>query len=611
MPKKWDFAGWATKNDLLCSDGRVIRKNAFKVNDKQKVPLVWNHAHNSPMYVLGHAILENREEGVYAYCYFNDTENGQAAKKQVVHGDVNALSIWANNLQQNGHEVIHGIIREVSLVLAGANPGAFIESVLAHGEPMEDFDSEGIFYTNSGLELAHADKEEDKKEDPKDDKESDDSSKKEEDDDKSKGKKSVKEVYDTFTEDQKKVVGVIVAEVAKGGGKKSDDSKSDEDDKKEEKEMKHNVFDRERRVNVLSHSDVEAIFEEGKRLGSLKLAVSEAMKEGGILAHAINTEGMETPKGNQDYGFNDPSMLFPDYKSLNTPPDWISREMGWVQKVMAGVHHTPFSRIKSQYANITEDEARARGYIKGKQKKTEVFTVLKRVTEPTTVYKFQKMDRDDIVDITDFDVVAWIKAEMRVMLDEEIARAILIGDGRDGSDESKIPEDHIRPIATDVPLFNTKVPVNVAADASSDVVASETIDAVIRARKHYKGSGNPTFFTTEDVLTEMLLLKDAVGHRLYKTEAELATALRVKEIVTVEPMEGYKVEDDTKTERDLIGIIVNLADYNVGADKGGEVNLFDDFDLNFNKYEYLIETRISGALIKPFSALTIYKKPAA
>lgn len=587
----WDFAGWATKNDLRCSDGRIIRRNAFKVNDGQKVPLVWNHKHNSPKDVLGHAVLENRDEGVYAYCSFNDTENGQAAKKQVVHGDVNALSIWANNLQQNGHEVVHGVIREVSLVLAGANPGAFIESVLAHGEPMEDYDSEGIFYVDSKITLAHADE---KKEDDKMPEEK----KKESNPD---GGETVKEVFDTLTDKQKKVVSFIV-------GQAIQDSKSKESNKKEDEEMKHNVFDRDERSNVLSHSDVEALFEEARRVGSLKQVVNDAMEEGGILAHAIDTTGMETHSGNQTYGFNDPDMLFPDFRSLNNPPDWISREMGWVQKVMSGVHRTPFSRIKSQYANITEDDARARGYIKGKQKKTEVFSILKRTTSATTIYKLQKMDRDDIIDITDFDVVAWIKAEMRVMLDEEIARAILIGDGRQPDSEDHIPEDHVRPIVSDVPLFNVKVPVEVASDATRDVVASETVDAVIRARKYYKGSGNPTFFTTEDVVTDMLLMKDAIGHRLYKTEAELATALRVSNIVTVEPMEGYQIEDDEKQKRDLIGVIVNLADYNVGADKGGEVNLFDDFDLDFNKYTYLIETRISGALIKPFSALTIYRK---
>lgn len=597
MTKNWDFTGWASKNNLLCSDGRIIRKDAFKVNDGQTVPLVWNHKGDSVSNILGHAVLENREEGVYAYCSFNDTVSGQDAKKQVIHGDITALSIWANNLQQKGHEVLHGVIREVSLVKAGANPGAFIESVLTHGEPMDDYDDEGIFYSDSTLILSHAEEKKDSTKQEKSDKEEKKNDNTEDDD----SGETVKDVFDTLNEKQKKAVAFIV-------GQAIQDSKSTESNKKEEDEMKHNVFDSEvSKVNYLSHSDVQKIFDDGKRLGSLRAAVKEHKQEGGLL-HGLDTTGMETSTGSQTYGFNDPDMLFPDYRSLNNPPEWISREMGWVQKVMNGIHHTPFSRIKSQLANITEDEARARGYIKGNQKKTEVFTVLKRVTEPTTIYKLQKMDRDDIIDITDFDVVAWIKAEMRVMLDEEIARAILIGDGRDGSDESKIPEDHIRPIATDVPLFNTKVLVNVAGDATPDVVASETIDAVVRARKNYKGSGTPTFFTTEDTITEMLLLKDAVGHRVYKTEAELATALRVKEIVPVEPMEGYEVEDNGKIKRPLIGVIVNLADYNVGADKGGAVELFDDFDLDFNKYTYLIETRMSGALVKPFSALTILKK---
>lgn len=589
---EFDFGGWATKNNLKCSDGRIIRAGAFKVQNGHRVPLVWNHQHNSVDDVLGHAILENRDEGVYAYCKFNNTPKAQRAKECVVHGDVTNLSIWANNLQQNGPEVTHGAIREVSLVLAGANPGAFIESVMVHGAAMDDFDEEGIFYTNENLYLTHAINSDDENEEKEEKGEKKMASEKD---------KTVRDVIDSMTEEQRNVMYAMV-------GMAIEEKEDDEEDS----EMKHNIFsDGDQNVNYLSHSDVEQIFRDAKRIGSLREAVGNSL-EGGVLAHAIDTTGMTTHTGSQTYGFNDPSMLFPDYKPLNTPPDWISREMGWVQKVMAGVHRTPFSRIKSQYANITEDEARARGYIKGKQKKTEVFTTLKRTTEPTTIYKLQKMDRDDVVDITDFDVVAWIKAEMRVMLDEEIARAILIGDGRQADDESHIPEDHVRPIATDVPLFNTNVLVEVATDATADVVASETIDAIIRSRKHYKGSGNPTLFTTEDVVTEMLLIKDAIGHRIYKTEAELATALRVKEIVTVEPMEGHKVKPNTGgSELSLIGVIVNLADYNVGADKGGEVNLFDDFDLDFNKYSYLIETRISGALTKPFSALTILESRSA
>ena len=375
--------------------------------------------------------------------------------------------------------------------------------------------------------------------------------------------------------------------------------------------MKHNVFDQETETTpYLSHSDMQKILGDAKRCGSLREAV-QAHIENGVLSHAeIDTTGMEVATGTQTYGFNDPSMLFPDYRSLNTPPEWLSRDMGWVKKVLGAVHHTPFSRIKSPFANITDEEARAKGYIKGKQKKEEVFTTLKRTTDPQTVYKKQKLDRDDIIDITDFDVVAWIRAEMRIMLDEELARAILIGDGRPSDSDDKIKEDHIRPIVTDAPLFNVQHKVSVAANADSGVIAKATINESIRARKNYKGSGNPTFFTTEDVLTEMLLLEDGIGHKLYKTEQELATALRVRDIVTVEVMEGYKLTV-SNTEYPLIGVIVNMADYNVGADKGGEVNMFDDFDIDYNQQKYLIETRCSGALVKPFSAITLYLDKAA
>lgn len=577
----FDFCGWATKNNLRCSDGRIIRHGAFRVNDGKRVPLVWNHQHNDPEHTLGHAILENKDEGVYAYCYFNDGEKAKAAKEAVKHGDVESLSIWANNLQQNGADVIHGVIREVSLVLAGANPGAFIESVLAHSEPMEDGDEEAIFYTNEGIFLRHA---EDDMEDLK--------SKKEEKDPKD---KTVQEVFDTLNEEQKTAVAIIV-------GQAIADSKSEE--KEDEDEMKHNIFEGGdvEQTAYFSHSDMKAILKDAKKLGSLKEAVEASMETMPSLSHAIDTTGMTTPRGSQTYGFNDPDMLFPDYKTLVNTPEWLSRNMDWVQKVMSGVHHTPFSRIKSVFADITEDDARARGYIKGKLKKDEVFSLLKRTTDPQMIYKRQKMDRDDIIDITDFDVVAWIKAEMRVMLDEEIARAILIGDGRMQSSDDKIKEDHIRPIVTDAPLFNTKVDVNISSGATSDVIAKAIITEAVRSRKNYKGSGNPTFFTTEDYLTEMLLLEDGIGHRLYKTENELATALRVKEIVTVEVMEGTQVDS-----KDLIGVIVNLADYNVGADKGGEVNMFEDFDIDYNQEKYLIETKISGALIKPFSAITLLK----
>lgn len=597
--RKYDFGGWATKNNLKCSDGRIIRAGAFKVQNGHKVPLVWNHQHNDVDEVLGHAILENREEGVYAYCTFNNTPKGQHAKECVIHGDVTNLSIWANNLKQDGPDVTHGAIREVSLVLAGANPGAFIESVMAHGEAMDDFDDEGIFYNEDGLYITHSiddgdddDPDDSNKGKPKGDKKMDNND-----------AKTVQDVIDSMTDEQRNVMYAMVGNALEqnGGNDPDDNDEGGSDD------MKHNIFsDDQNDVQVLSHSDMQKIFSDAKRLGSLREAIEQNFEDG-ILAHSIDTTGMEIATGSQSYGFNDPGMLFPEYRALSNTPEWIQRNMDWVNKLMSGVHKTPFSRIKSLYANITEDEARARGYIKGKQKKEEVFTTLKRTTDPQTIYKKQKMDRDDIVDITDFDVVAWIKAEMRVMLNEEIARAVLIGDGRQSDSDDKIHESHIRPIAKDVPLFNVTVVVEVDKDATEAEIAKATINAAIRARKKYKGSGNPTFWSTEDTLTEMLLLEDAIGHKIYKTEAEVATALRVKEVVTVEPMEGQKIRHDNE-DLDLIGVIVNMTDYNVGADKGGEVNMFDDFDIDFNQYKYLIETRISGALVKPFSAITLLLK---
>lgn len=594
-PKNYDFCGWATKNDLRCSDGKIIRRGAFLVNDGQTVPLVWNHQHNSPEDVLGHAVLENRDDGVYAYCEFNESPKGIAAKEAVKHGDVKSLSIWANGLNQNGSEVLHGNIREVSLVLAGANPGAFIESVLAHMEPIDEFDEEGIFYTNEEIVLIHAEEaemqpEEKKKEDNEED--------------------TVEEVYDTLSDKQKKAVAVIVGMAIQDakGESQSEESKPE----KEEKEMRHNIFSDEdgNEVQVLSHSDMQKIISDGKRLGSLREAVKQNIEDG-VLAHSIDTTGMQGPSSStasQTYGFRDPDMLFPEFRSMTTQPEWISRNMGWVNKVMTRVHRTPFSRVKSVFADITEDDARARGYIKGKLKKEEVFTLLKRTTSPTTIYKKQKMDRDDVIDITDFDVIAWIRAEMRVMLDEEIARAILIGDGRATSSDDHISEEHVRPIVKEAPLFNTIVKVTVENDADEAAVAKATINAIIRSRKNYKGSGSPDFFTTEDVVTEMLLIEDGIGHKLYKTEAELATTLRAKEIIPVEPMEDTKIsitENSTTKEYPLIGVIVNLTDYNVGADKGGAINMFDDFDIDYNQQKYLIETRISGALIRPYSAVTL------
>lgn len=593
MANKYDFVGWATKNDLLCSDGRTIRKGAFKDCDGMVVPLVWNHQHNDPENVLGHALLKNEDEGVRAYCTCNDTEKGMTAKSLVIHGDVGSLSIWANQLKQNGGDVLHGVIREVSLVLAGANPGATIDYIVEHGEESGD---SALIYPNGGIEMYHA--EEEKEEvvaeentDTLEHAQTEDTASKEDEG----SDETIKDVLDTLSEKQKSAVMQLIGYAIQDNAK--------EDNEEDDDSMKHNVFDAENNEQgtVLSHADMENIFDNAKRIGSLKAAVEDAI-DSGVLAHSIDTTGMDTATGHQTYGFNDPSMLFPNAKSLNNPPEWLSRNMDWVSTVMGGVKHTPFSRIKSVYADITEDDARARGYVKGTQKVHEVFATLKRETTPQTIYKLQKMDRDDIIDITDFDVVAWIRAEMRVMLNEEIARAILIGDGRTAGTNGKINETNIRPVATDVPLFNTKVNISVASSDDENTVGKKMINGIIRARKNYKGSGNPTFFTTEDVLTEMLLLEDQIGHKLYKTEAELATALRVSKIVTVEPMEGVKIDG-----KDLIGIIVNLTDYNVGADKGGAIDMFDDFDINFNQYSYLIETRCSGALIKPYSALTILK----
>ena len=597
MEKNYDFSGWATRNDLKCSDGRIIRKDAFKHNDGQTVPLVWNHRHDDPLNVLGHAVLENREQGVYTSGFFNDTVAGQDAKKLVQHGDVGALSIYANQLKQDGRDVLHGAIKEVSLVLAGANPGAYIDSVLYHGENVED---EGIIYTDETI-MIHS--EEDDEPEEKQEEVVEEQEKEEEPMEEIKHaegeepKKDVEEIFNSLTDEQKTVVYMMI------GRALQEEPVAEEEKEKEEEneEMKHNVFDTdERQENYLSHEDMETIFADAKRLGSLKDSVLMHMEEG-VLAHSIPMEGMTGPSeatASQTYGFRDPDMLFPEYRSMNNPPEWIKRDTGWVQKVMGGVHHTPFSRIKSVFADITEDEARAKGYIKGKLKKDEVFTLLKRTTDPQTIYKRQKLDRDDVIDITDFDVVAWIRGEMRLMLEEEIARAILIGDGRSGASDDKISESHIRPIVSDAPLFS--VPVSVPSGDTDAIMAKNFIDSAIRARKHYKGSGTPTLFTTADMHTEMLLLEDQIGHKLYKTDAELATALRVKEIVEVEVMEGQKVDN-----KDLLGVIVNIADYNVGADKGGEVNMFDDFDIDYNQMKYLIETRISGALVKPFSALVL------
>ena len=588
MNKDYDFSGWATKNNLLCSDGRTILKDAFKNDDGVTVPLVWNHQHNDPSNILGHALLENRDEGVYAYCKFNDSEPGKNAKLLVEHGDVSALSIYANQLKQQGGNVLHGAIREVSLVLAGANPGAFIDSVIRHSEDIDnediddkDINDEAIIYTGENICLAHAEKQmeettkvmEEKKEMAPETKAEE--PKKEE----PKKEKTVQDIFDTLNEEQKKVVYALIGQVIEEA-----ENKNSKDIEGGKKEMKHNVFenDKENQENVLQHSDVEAIFADAKRYGSLKDSV---------LQHGIT---------NIDY-------LFPEDKNVTATPEFIKRDMGWVEKVMRSVHHTPFSRIRSTFANITEEDARAKGYIKGKLKKDEVFSLLKRSTTPTTVYKKQKLDRDDAVDITDFDVVAWLKSEMRMMLDEELARAFLIGDGRISSSDDKINEQNIRPIYNDEDLYTVKAVIEVAQNATAEEKTKAFIKSVIKNRKEYKGTGSPTLYTTEDVVSDCLLLEDANGRFIYDSIDKLKNVLRVADIVTVPVMEGAK----GKNQGDLLAILVNLADYNVGADKGGAVNMFDDFDIDYNAQKYLIETRCSGALVKPYSAIAFEMKTAA
>ena len=578
--ENYDFCGWATRNDLKCSDGRTIRKDAFKDNDGQKVPLVWNHQHNEAFDVLGHAMLENRDEGVYAYCKFNDTESGKTAKLLVQHGDVDRLSIYANKLKQQGSNVMHGIIREVSLVLAAANPGAYIEDVIVHGETSED---EAVIYTGENIELVHSDSNQGEQTDSKTDKDTINEKDKKEDEKMAENEKTVQDVFDEMTEEQKNVVYAMIGMALEENGVEKNDTEGDGN------EMKHNVFDNDEMNNnedVLSHAEMQTIITDAKRYGSLKES---------FLAHA------------QEYGIENIDYLFPDAKTINNTPEFIQRDMGWVAKVMNGTHHTPFSRIKSVFANITEDEARAKGYMKGKLKKEEVFSLLKRTTTPTTIYKKQKLDRDDVIDITDFDVVAWLKSEMRMMLDEEIARAVLVGDGRLSSSDDKIKEDCIRPIATDAELYTIRASVSVSSTATDNDKAKEFIRSAIKARKDYKGSGEPTLYTTEDMVTNCLLLEDGIGHLLYDSVAKLANVMRVKEIVTVPVMEGTKGPNGG----DLLGIIVNLADYNIGADKGGAVNMFDDFDIDYNQQKYLIETRCSGALTKPYSAIALELKTEA
>ena len=605
MPNGFDFSGYATRNDLKCADGRTIRKNAFKDCDGITVPLVWQHQHNNPANVLGHAILENRDDGVYAYGIFNETEAGKNAKELVRHGDIKAMSIYANQLIQKGGDVLHGMIREVSLVMAGANPGALIEDLSFEHFDDEDTEFEAIIHNDENVQPYVPDPEpeperevqvvelDDEEPDPEVYEEELEHSADEEETSMANSEATVKEIYNSMNQDQKDLCAYLVGQAL------AQNAPSEEDDET----MAHNLFENEENYvsnDVLIHDAFQEIVTDAKRNGSMREAYERHIENDGVLAH-IDTTGMTTSSNVQSYFVNDPSFLFPEARSLNNPPEWIKRDMDWVTEVLGKTHHTPFSRIKSVFANITENDARAKGYIKAHQKTDEVFTLLKRTTSPQTIYKKQKIDRDDLLDITDFDVIQWIKSEMRMMLNEEIARAILIGDGRSISSDDKINEANVRPIVSDAPLFTIQAPV-----AGGDNMAKNLIRGAVRARKDYKGSGNPVLFTTEEYLTEMLLIEDGLGHPMYKTESELATAMRVSKIVTVPVMENITLTSGNA----LAGIIVNLSDYNVGADKGGEINMFDDFDIDYNQQKYLIETRISGALIKPYSAIVLSILPA-
>lgn len=584
---EFDFSGYATKNDLRCSDGRIIRRDAFKENDGMKVPLVWQHMYDEPANILGHAYLENREDGVYAYAKLNQTAQAVNAKELIQHGDITALSIYANKLIQKGDEVLHGVIREVSLVLTGANPEAFIDNVvMAHGDGSIDVSAnEAIIYTGLDFQLSdessveHADEE---KEEPQ-------------------VAETYEEIWDSMTDEQKDLVAAMLEQAILNVGDEEEEEEAPVEhseelptveeteeeteeiqhkDEGENIEMKKNIFENDVPPVVeqsLSHSDVRQIFDTANRTGSLKEA---------FLAHAAT------------YGIEDVDKLFPEAKLVDGMPALISRDMEWVDEVMKGIKHSPFARIKSTAIDITEEEARAKGYsVKGEIKYEEVIKALKRTTTPTTVYKKQKLDRDDILDITDLDVVAWIKREMRMMLEEELARAYLIGDGRDVVSDDKIDETSVRPIYTDNVLYSHKVEID------NDNIL-DAIDDIIRARKHYKGSGRPVLFTTEDFLTEMLLAKDELNRYIYTNEVDLATKLRVSKIVEVPVMTGVERNDGNK-DLDLVGIIVNLKDYVVGADRGGQLAMFDDFDIDYNQYKYLIETRCSGALVIPKSALVL------
>lgn len=587
----YDFSGWATRNNIECSDGRTIMKDAFKDNDGQKVPLVWNHQHDDPNEVLGHALLENRDEGVYAYCKFNDTESGQTAKSLVLNGDVDKLSIYANKLKSNMGQVVHGCIREVSLVLAGANPGAYIDSVVVHSDGAED-EEEGTIYTDEQISVNVEHSEE--KSEEKEETEMNDNSeiKHAETENSGSEEKTVQEVFDTLTDEQKDVVYAIIGEAVEEA--KNDAGDEDEGEEEGEENMKHNVFDNDNnREDVLAHSEfVKAAIADAKKYGSMRES---------FIAHA-EEEGVPLEWANN----NDFTPLFPDATNINREPIMVEKDNSWVAKVMAQVKHSPFSRVKNTLGRMDETTARAKGYIKGTKKANIQMAVLNRVTTPTTVYIKNDIDRDDVIDITDFDVVAWQKKEMRKQLDKELALAMLLGDGRDVSDQYKINEQNIRPVVSDDDLYTIKYVVTEGVDynnagnshSENDSVAKGIIRAALKARKNYKGSGRPTFYTTEDCLTDMLLIEDQNGRVIYDSIDKLATALRVSEIVTIPEMES---------RTDIYGIIVNLNDYTAGADKGGSINMFDDFDIDYNQMKYLMETRMSGALTQPYSAIVLKK----
>lgn len=652
MGKKFDFCGWATRANVKCADGRTILKDAFADQDGMTVPLVWNHQHDGVENVLGHAILQARPEGMYTYCTFNNSENGRAAKEAVRHGDVGSLSIWANKLQESANGVAHGIIREVSLVLAGANPEARIESFMEHSGFSDEI--EAMIYTtgNTGLTLEHSDDDEDdekKKKKPSKDEEVEEKitdeegekteddeemseeensedegeekpkpKKKEEenkkmakdvishaDDENQGGEKTIKQIVDTMNEEQKNAMYALIGAAVEG-----------DDEDEEEDEMKHNMFDEDATMTMPAF-DMRELIQDGRKYGSLKEAYIAHGEDMGFSEDELIHADMPTRYGIMPKmdgttpipGSLGIDALFPEARYVNNmPPEFIKRDTGWVDPVMNGVSHSPFARFKTIFADITEEEARARGYVKGTYKKEEVFSLLKREITPQTVYKKQRFDKDDLTDITDFDVLSWVKAEMRMMLDEEIARAILVGDGRSDAADSKIYETHVKSIYHDDDFYANKVRVDVAANASDDAIAKATIRAIILARKDYKGSGNPTFFCPAEVLSKMLLLEDANGRIIYDTEEKLRTALRVSRIVEVEVMEGLSREvtiGSAVQTLPLIGIIVNLMDYRVGADKGGAVSMFEDFDIDYNQQKFLIETRISGMLIKPHSAMVI------